>query len=454
MPMDFRTLGMDRSLGPFGMGMLAPTEVTPAQPNPLAITAQAMAARQQQANQNSGQRNAGTMFNTAARGGSVHSTLERGVGIPSTLAQALTTFLGAQSAFAQAEQERAAQAQQAASGAQQQADQAERAPTPQMGAGAEFAGRLFGGMSQAIAPQMNGQALSEGHINDENTRLKEQHLRRLQIMHQHADRLSQRAEQLGDYAGALKYETLKDKYSKEFELQKYGDEQRDRQEQLDISRGQLDLQRRVHAADQDWRRRTTNADGFERNAEGFERRAEKIEEDIRTGRLKTDAREARAQVKNLKQRAEIYRTKALDERHIASGLKLDDGTNLVQLHSEITDLYKAGIRDWETVSSALATDGYGPKAREAARKKWDELSANDQTAAEGDPSILHGLGATARDIGPHVGFEVGKGVDNIIRGLSGQPANSGQYNDMEGSPEYIRAMRARLYESRSTGGKW
>lgn len=390
--------------------------------NPFAAAAQAVAQQQEQKAQNSGQRNGGTgMMNTGAKPGPISRTLQTGVGIPSNLAAALTTYLGQQQAVAEAEAQRAQQAQMAAQGAQQQVDGLEGKPAPRMGAGAEFTERLFGGMSQAIAPNMNGQALSENHIAGENERIKEQHLRRLQIMHQHADRLSQRAEQLGDYAGALKHETLKDKYAREFELQKYGDDKK-------FQERSLALQERVRTEDQQWRRMTTVAEGHRKAAERFESQALSYEKQLESKDFKGDRREYRSRIAKLRAQASERDNLAQDMLRQASGLKTIEGTSVTRLRADMSEAFSSGAR-WEDVAAALTSDGHGPGDRAKAKEIWEELAAQGQPEQDSN-GLMYNLGQGARKLDPNrAAFGITQGIGNFGRGVAGLPPDKSQYAD-------------------------
>lgn len=91
-------------------------------------------------------------------------------------------------------------ANQAWGSVQQAMDEPVAQPTP----AAEFATRLAGNLSQAIAPQLNGQQSAEAHISGQRGALQQRQLMRLQLLEKHADILAERAMRLGDTEQAQK----------------------------------------------------------------------------------------------------------------------------------------------------------------------------------------------------------------------------------------------------------
>lgn len=77
--------------------------------------------------------------------------------------------------------------------------------TPQVGPAEAFGRRLAGGISSAIAPQMQGQQLAEAGIDDENTRMRQNHTVKLQRMEQLYNKLAEKAAKFGDMEQELKF---------------------------------------------------------------------------------------------------------------------------------------------------------------------------------------------------------------------------------------------------------
>lgn len=143
-----------------------------------------------------------------------------GPNVPGLMAGATADF-GPQGSYTQA----LADLHSTVQGAQGQADQAwgavqgaMDAPAAQPDAAAEFATRLAGNLSQAIAPGMNGQQAAENHIQRQANALKDRQIMRLQLLEKHSDMLAERAMRLGDTEAAAKLHAQGQKHAAELQV--------------------------------------------------------------------------------------------------------------------------------------------------------------------------------------------------------------------------------------------
>ena len=135
-----------------------------------------------------------------------------------------------------------AQAEQANTGlaeAQANLDKLIAGGAPRVGNAEGFARRLAGGVSSAIAPQMQGMQLAESGIQSDEARMRENHMIKLQRLEQINSRLADKAAKFNDLESELKFRKEEFKVSQQLAALREAD-------QRDLALKTRDEQRRQH----------------------------------------------------------------------------------------------------------------------------------------------------------------------------------------------------------------